>query len=80
MVRELEDAGALLVKPAQELETHILVSGPALCTVDPGIKAVVAGADWNLTHRKVRLVAAESWSVLIVLDYCGRVVVGLDST
>jgi len=65
LVRELEDAGATLVRPPNELDTQILISGPQLCVVDPEVKAVVAGADWNLTHRKL------SYAVQCLLKFPG---------
>jgi ribonucleotide monophosphatase NagD (HAD superfamily) len=56
LIQELKDAGATVVEPKYVSDSTTNSSGPSLVPageLDMDIKAVVAGADWTLTHRKL---------------------------
>ena len=55
LIQEFTEVGLTVVEPKYVLETSTSSSGPALVgdDLDKGIKAVVAAADWTLTHRKL---------------------------
>ena len=56
LVQELSEAGATVVEPSYVSNTQSNATGPALIAkgeLDMDIRAVVAGADWTLSHRKL---------------------------
>jgi HAD superfamily hydrolase (TIGR01450 family) len=55
LIKEFTEVGLTVVEPKYVLDTSTSTSGPALVgdDLDCDIKAVVAAADWTLTHRKL---------------------------
>lgn len=55
LIQEFAEVGLTVVEPKYVLDTSTSSSGPALVgdDLDKDIRAVVAAADWTLTHRKL---------------------------
>ncbi|KAJ1485932.1 HAD-like domain-containing protein [Baffinella frigidus] len=56
LIQEFKEAGAHVVEPKYVTSETVCVGGPSMVEpgeLDPEIRAIVAGADWNLNHRKI---------------------------